>query len=340
MKRLRSLPLLVVATLATMSLGASSGLAAKSSTRAHAAGCVPATNIEAIIDDSGSMAATDPNTLRVKGLKLLINTLSSGTTLGAVEFGGNFFSSDTTPAADTVFAPEPVGPNATAMGNALDSKIHADNGGTDYNAAFAQSDHDNPAAQARIFLTDGGHDIGTYNNGHLVHRVPTYVISFGAGISSDDRARLQGIANDTGGVYYPQTDSSRLQSVMNSIGAALTCQTPPQSFTDNLQQGKSKTHGVAIGAHTRAVQIALTWASPQDKFSISHLRLVRHGRTIANAARVRALKVKRTTSATFIVLTVSRLSKGTLRFRVRATRIGSGSPKAVLTTQVRQSRKH
>ena len=101
-------------------------------TRAHAsAGCAPATNIEAIIDDSGSMAGTDPNTLRVKGLKLLINTLSTGTFLGAVEFGGGFFSS--TPSADTVFKPEPVGPNAAAMGAALDSKIKADNGSTDYN---------------------------------------------------------------------------------------------------------------------------------------------------------------------------------------------------------------
>src|SRR3954454_1841646 len=84
---------------------------------ARAAACVKASNIEAILDDSGSMSFTDPNTLRVKGLKLLINTLSSGTFLGAVEFGGSFDPS--TPAADTVFKPEPVGPNATAMGNAL-----------------------------------------------------------------------------------------------------------------------------------------------------------------------------------------------------------------------------
>src|SRR6478735_6067490 len=91
-----------------------------SAPRAHASACVKATNIEAIVDDSGSMAGTDPSTLRVKGLKLLINTLSSGTFLGAVEFGGGFFSS--TSSADTVFKPEPVGPNAAAMGAALDSK--------------------------------------------------------------------------------------------------------------------------------------------------------------------------------------------------------------------------
>ena len=336
MKGLRGLLLVIVVTgMIVAVVAVPSGASAP---RAHAAACTGATNIEAIIDDSGSMAVTDPDRLRIKGLKLLINTLSPHTLLGAVEFGGNFLSTETTPPADTVFPPEPVGPNAAAMGTALDSKVNANNGGTDYNAAFAQSDHDNPNAQARIFLTDGGHDIGTYNNGHLVHRVPTYVISFSLAISSADRARLQGIATDTGGTYYPQIDSSHLQSVMNSIGAALTCQTPPQSFTDQLKQGASKSHQVAVGAGTKSVQIALTWSSPLDRFTIGHLRLVRQGRTLAVAARVRTLKIKATKSATFTVLTVSRLSKGTLSFKVKATRVGSGQPKVTLTTQVRQSR--
>src|SRR5262249_28385754 len=90
-------------------------------------GCGPGGNIEAIIDDSGSMALTDSSTLRVKGLDLLINSLSPGTLLGAVEFGGTFFGSS--PSADTVFAPEAVGPNAAAMKAELESKIKADNGG-------------------------------------------------------------------------------------------------------------------------------------------------------------------------------------------------------------------
>ncbi len=312
---------------------------------AHASACVPATNIEAIIDDSGSMAVTDPGTLRVKGLKLLINTLSAGTTLGAVEFGGNFSSGESEegysgykppPASDTVFAPEAVGPNAAAMASALEAKIMADNGGTDYNAAFAQSDADNPGAQARIFLTDGGHDIGTYNNGHLTHKVPTYVIGFSSGISSsEDEARLKAIAAETGGNYYQLTDSSQLQSVMNSIGAAITCQTPPQSFTDKLKAGASKTHAVSIGGNTRSLQIALTWASPLNSFTISHFRITRHGRTLAVAARrPRHLKVTTTTSQTFTILKVSGLVKGRLSFKVRARTIGSGEPVVVLTTQV------
>jgi hypothetical protein len=311
---------------------------AKAPPRAHAAACVKATNIEAIIDDSGSMSGTDANTLRVKGLKLLINTLSSGTFLGAVEFGSTF--GGTTPSADTVFKPQAVGPNAATMGTALDQKVLADNGGTDYNAGFAQSDVDNPNANARIFLTDGEHNVGAYNNGHLTHKSPTYVIGFSPGaITTENQARLQQIATDTGGQYFPLNDSSQLQSVINGIGAAITCQTPPQAFTDQLAVGKSKSHTVSIGGKTKSIQIALTWASPQDAFTLSGLKLVSHGKTIAAGARRKPAKltVKTTTSPTFTVLKISRLKAGTLRFKVKATRVGSGAPQVTLTTQVSQS---
>ncbi|MBS1879526.1 MAG: hypothetical protein JST31_08435 [Actinobacteria bacterium] len=311
---------------------------------AAAASCTPKTNIEAIIDDSGSMAITDSNKLRVQGMDLLIDTLPASTTLGAVEFGSGFFEE---PSADSVFKPEPVGANAAAMKKALGVAIQANNGGTDYNAAFAASDAENPTAQARIFLTDGGHNVGEYNNGHLVHNVPTYVIGFSEGLAApEDQARLERIASETGGHYYPLSDSSQLQAVMNSIGAELTCQTPPRTFTDKLAQGKSKVHVVSVGGSTKTVQIALTWASPLDKFKLSGISLVQHGRPIAVAPRPsaktpkpRKLKIKRRGSSTFLVVEVGGLSKGNLKFKVQAVTIGSGEPQVTLTTQVGPKRK-
>jgi hypothetical protein len=306
---------------------------------ATASACSPASDIEAIVDDSGSMSITDANRLRVQAMNLLIDTLGPSTQLGAVEFGSGLFE---TPGADTLFPPEPVGPNAKAMAAALNEKIQADNGATDYNAGFAQSDADNPGATARIFLTDGGHDIGTYNEAHLVHNVPTYVIGFGGIAAGEDQARLQKIADDTGGKYFPLEDSAQLQAVMNSIGAALTCQTPPRQFTDLLGEGQSKVHSVAIGAATKSIQITLTWASPLDKFKLSGLRLIgAKGRLLAIAPR-RArkpakLKVSSSVSATFAVVKVSHLHKGRLSFAVKAAKIGSGQPKVSLTTQVGQS---
>jgi hypothetical protein len=322
---------LIAAGPAAPSSGAASPLAQTS------ASCKQATNIEAIVDDSGSMQITDENRLRVQAMNLLIDTLGKSTQLGAVEFGSGFLEH---PGADTLFPPQPVGPNASAMRTALDEKIHADNGATDYNAAFAQSDLDNPNADARIFLTDGGHDIGTYNEAHLTHNVPTYVIGFGGITSPEDQARLKKIAGDTHGSYFPLVDSSQLQSVMNSVSAALTCQTPPQLFTDKLGKGQSKLHSVSIGAATKSIQITLTWTSPLDKFKVSGLRLTGPKGLIAVASRAKKpskLKVSKTLSTTFTVLKVSHLHKGKLHFAVKATQVGSGAPKATLTTQVGQS---
>jgi hypothetical protein len=330
----KALSAAVVASLFAMAVATAGASAAPSASAA----CTPASDIEAIVDDSISMEFTDANRLRVQAMNLLIDTLGKGTTLGAVEFGSEGFE---TPAADTVFPPQPVGPNGNAMRTALDQKIHADNGATDYNAAFAQSDADNPAADARIFLTDGGHDVGTYNEGHTLHNVPTYVIGFGGIAAGEDQARLQKIATDTGGQYFPLKDSAQLQSVMNTIEAALTCQTPPRQFTDLLAKGQSKTHSIAIGAASKSVQITLTWTSPLDKFKLSGLRLVNKGHLLAVASRPgkkpAKLKVSRTLSSTFAVIKVSHLHKGQLSFAVKAATVGSGEPKVSLTTQVGQS---
>lgn len=298
------------------------------------AGCTAATNIEAIIDDSGSMAATDENKLRVQAMDLLINTLPAKTQLGAVEFGSSFLGSQ--PAADTVFPPEPVGPNAGMMRSALDSVINADNGSTDYNGAFAKADADNPTAQARIFLTDGGHNEGTYNEAHLAHKVPTYVIGFGTGLGlPEDQARLQKIAADTGGQLYQLEDNSQLQAVMNKIGAALTCQTPPREFNDLLKQGQSKIHTIAVGGSTKVLQIALSWISPLDKFKLGRLKLIAKGKVVAaGRPKIAKLKIRKTAGKTFLVAKVKGLRKGALRFSVTAAKIGSGEPKVNLTTQV------
>lgn len=289
--------------------------------------CTKATNIEAIIDDSISMEFTDADRLRVQAMNLLIDTLSPGTQLGAVEFGSAGYENNP-PAADTVFSPQPVGSGAAAMRTALDEKIRADNGATDYNAAFAQSDADNPAADARILLTDGGHDVGTYNEAHLVHNVRTYVIGFGGIAAGEDQERLKKIATDGGGHYFPIKDAAQLQAVMNTIEAALTCQTPPRQFIDLLGKGQSKTHSIAIGAKTKSIQITLTWTSALDKFKISGLKLINKGPK---------LKISRKVSSTFTVLQVSHLHKGRLNFKVRAAKVGSGEPKVSLTTQVSQS---
>jgi hypothetical protein len=249
------------------------------------------------------------------------------------------------PSADVVFPVEPVGANAAAMKSALDTKIQGDAGSTDYNAAFNTGRAADPGAQARIFLTDGGHNAGDYTDAHLnpapQAQTPTYVIGFGSGLTgTEDQQRLQKIADDTGGRFFPLADSSALQSVMNSIETTLTCQSAPKTFKDSLAQGKSKVHNVPLTRKAKSAQIALSWPSPLDTFRITGVRIIRGGKVVARAAKVRKLKVKVHKGSTFAVVKVTHLVKGKLHFAVKATKVGSGAPKVTLTTQVSQTRRH
>jgi von Willebrand factor type A domain len=335
----KALAALVLAGVLAAAVLAGTAGAAGTTTATASAACTPKTNIEAIIDDSGSMSVTDPNRLRVQAMDLLIKTLPTSTTLGAIEFGSGIEGIpgvfETIPAASTLFPPEPIVPNSAGMEASLNANINADDGATDYNAAFAKADADDPTSQARIFLTDGGHDEGTYNEAHLEHPVPTYVIGFSAGIGApEDRARLQKIAADTGGKVYELEDSSEVQAVVNSIGAELTCQTPPRQFTDELSEGKSKTHTITIGAKTHALRVTLTWAEPGDNFKLTGLRIKSHGKIVAAARPTTPKKLKVTTTAkssTFTVLNIAHLRPGTLSFTVKAAK-ASGTVK--VTTQV------
>jgi hypothetical protein len=333
---------LLSAVLVALLTAAFAATASAAPTAIGSATCTPKTNIEAIVDDSGSMVVTDPNRLRVGAMDLLIQTLPQSTTLGAVEFGSGIEGIpgvfEGNPGAYTLFPPEPIKPNSAAMQGALQANINADDGATDYNGAFAKADADDPASQARIFLTDGGHDEGTYNEAHLAHDVPTYVIGFGTAVGSpEDKARLKKIATDTGGKVYDLEDASQLQAVVNAIGAELTCTTPPRQFTDELTQGQSKTHTVTVGPKTQFLRVTLTWAEPGDNFKLTNLRIKSHGRIVA-AARPQKLpkpkKLKVTVAAkssTFTVLKVAHLTPGALQFAVKAAK-ASGPVK--VTTQV------
>lgn len=325
-----------VATLAS-ALALAPGATAEPTALA-AATCTPVSNIEAIIDDSASMSFTDQDRLRVSALQLLIDTPGNEkVTLGAVEFGGAFDPSE--PSAETIFAPQPIGPNTAAMKAALDQRVRADNGVTDYNAAFARAGADNPNAKARIFLTDGAHNVGDYANGHQ-GGPPTYVIGFSAATSGSDGARLQQIASDTGGRYFAQTDASNLQGVMNEIGTTLTCQSPPKTFRDAFTRaGDSKRHAVPLASRAKSAQLTLSWTSALDQFTVGQVRVVKRGRVVAVASRKRQLRLTTRRGATFLVVKVGNLTRGKLQFKVRATRVGSGAPSVNLTTQVTQSRR-
>jgi hypothetical protein len=308
---------------------ASAALAVCASLPAAAnAACIPKSNLEAIIDDSGSMSYSDPSDLRIRAMELLIDTQGNEKrTLGAVEFGSD---------AATLFGPGLIGQSAAAFKAALNAALVEDGGGTDYNAAFAAAGSHNPAATARIFLTDGEHTaFDPYANGHQ-GGPPTYVIGLGAGTpGGPSDTLLKQIASDTGGLYRRADDAGAMQAAMFDLNSAIACQTPPKRFSDTFTKvGHGEAHTVKVPSRINTAQFALTWTNSADAFTIGSFRIIRRGKVVARSAKVRKLKVSRRRGSTFSTVRVTGLVPGKLRFSVRATKLSSPGTPVSLTTQV------
>jgi hypothetical protein len=294
---------------------------------AATAACTAKTNLEAIVDDSGSMSYNDPSDLRIRAMELLIDTQGNEKrTLGAVEFGTD---------AAPLFGPGLIGQNAAAYKSALATALVEDGGGTDYNDAFAAAAAHNPNATARIFLTDGEHtDFLAYANGHA-GGPPVYVIGLGSVAGSPYDQLLSRIASETGGLYRRAADASAMQAAMFDMNSAIACQTPPKRFTDGFTKvGQTEAHTVKVPRRIDTAQFALTWANSLDRFTLTGLRIVRRGKVVARTAKVRKLKVSRRSGATFMTVRVRGLVPGKLRFAVKATRLATPGTEASLTTQV------
>jgi hypothetical protein len=323
-------PALVAASALTTAL-----FVAPASARLHAAACTPLSNVEAIIDDSGSMAVTDSNVLRGQAVKLIINAAPSSFTFGAVSFGD--------PDVHTLFPPGAVGANAAAMKASLAS-LNADDGGTNYGLGFNQAASDNPGRQANIFMTDGEN----FGDPVPLPQPPTYVIGFGdSNASPDNVAALQNIASSTGGQYYPQTSSAKLVSVVNGILAQILCQSQPQAFNDTFTKvGQTINHAVTIGGNTRSANFVVSYPTKDDQFSFAASLFV-HGKKVAASTakkhKVKKLKLTIQRSETFFTVHVRGLKRGKLKFKLKAKKLGlsidPSNPAGAVTTQFTPSRK-
>jgi hypothetical protein len=301
----------------------------------HAQACVPRTNVEAIVDDSLSMADTDPQRLRVQAMDLLVdNPFNAKLTLGAIEFFGE---------ALTLFDPQLVGQNRAAMKSAFDTRITNSDSATDYNAAFAAAGAHNPNANARIFLTDGGHLLqeGDYAEGHR-GGPPTHVIALASETylqpGSADEARLQRIAAETGGSFRRADEPVEIQQAATELTSRLNCLPQPASFTNTFTRtGQTKTRKLAVRSGVRSVTFTLSWADPNARFALVAPRVVRRGKTVAVASKPRRLSLTRRSGDTYLTVKLSGLVRGKLRYGVRAKQLGFSSSRVELTTQALRS---
>ncbi len=249
--------------------------------------CRPASNVQAIIDDSGSMRRSDPHRLRVSALTALIaSPASQGRTLGATSFGTR---------AWRLFSPAHIGARGSMMRSALERRIRANDGETNYNAAFASAKQQNPTADARIFLTDSGHNVGRYRNAHH-GGPPTYVVGLGRKLRGrEDRVQLQKIASSTGGRYYRSVDDSSLTPTLADIENRLNCQGVSRRVTSSFtREGVERTQTVSIAPTTQVIDVRVSWENPRDRFAVDEV-------TIQGPAGPAAPQgVQRTSGKTFV----------------------------------------
>ena len=338
---------------ALVSLAAIGGgsASAGSSNAAASAACTPANNIEAILDDSGSMDTSDPGKFRTKLVSAFANIGSNnGRIFGGIEFG-------TTP--NNLFGPATIPAVNQEMQNSF-LQVAANNDGTNYQEAWAGATGHNGAADARIFLTDG-----FPNEGGSPYPpqpfVKTYVIALGADFSTNIAAQalLNKIASDTGGpAPYFVTQAAAVQPIAADIAAQVACQQAPLTFTKTFtRQGEQVTYKFApLGGSSN---ILISWDSPTVVFDATKVNLIgklKGGGSASAAGKKKKVKVKVKAKAvaggTFATVDLKGLKKAKkalkkkakkkgrkvkklrVSFGVKASTFPSGTSPTVVTTQV------
>lgn len=187
-----------------------------------------------VIDSSGSMRWNDPLGLRKTASKNFIDALIEGDQVGVVDFDSNavLLSGLTTDFAA-----------AKAAVDRIDSS-----GGTNIGAGVAVAHNEiinngNPEhLRAEIVLTDG---VGSYSSSLTTQAVNENITMFTIGLGSGVNAGLlQGIADATGGEYFPVAQADDLPDVFSRIGGTL------DPFGDADEDGLLngwETNGMAVG---------------------------------------------------------------------------------------------
>jgi len=302
----------LVALLTALSAGGSA--AASPQVQPAAAGCTASNNVEAILDDSGSMSSSDPDNFRAKLMSAYLGLGGNqGKTLGAVKF-----SSD----ASVLFAPQAI--NAATrpvMESAFNLRL-VDEGGTDYDAGFTLGNTENPGATSRIFLSDGAP--GTDNDLHRTPPTKTFVVGLGVGSDVDAVQELTQIAAETGGPPPPFIeDAGPLQAAPGAITAGQNCKAL-LPFTNQFNH-TGQAFGHKFKAKGKSADILTSWPAIGDVIDIS----IRGGARKASIAKVR---VRKTRGATFVTLHVKGLKKGKkVKVKVKAKALPTPT---IATTQV------
>lgn len=279
--------------------------------------CNPATNIEAILDDSGSMIANDPIRARAQIIEILAKLPDNAAKqMAGLEFGTS---------ANALFPLVTIGSGLATIQGGL-NLIQADNGGTNYNAAFTLARTQNPNANARIFLSDGENTFNPYTNGHLNPKIKTYVV----GLGSFDPTILNKIVADTGGQLFSVATASDVLKVAMVLNSRLNCLTDPVTFTD-LFRSPNRLSATAVAAKGGGHKHAFRPDGSTASIVISHGTAGSVIRGVGFLQGKRRIRASVSRGSNYQLINLRGLKKGKVRFQVQAKKLAGPT---TATTQI------
>ena len=290
-------------------------------------------DLEAIVDLSGSMSGNDRQFRRKDALRLLLDLMGRGDRIGAVGFDDGFL-----PIFDLTTI------SGTAVINNLKTLVNQrviNSGGTNYNIGFQKALEalNAPGVNVQtpkgaIFLTDGGHNAGAYENLHLLfahnpsgRSWPVCVVQLGpaASFQPTDVARLQRIAAETGGEYRAAPTNAQLSSLyFRCFGRATGARTLANA-TLNFRQGQQRRFKRRIPRRLRVATFFVGWGDGTFDVTLIDPKKKRH------SARRPGRNTTFRKGSTYTLIRVRRPQGGAWTMLIRARRLAAGKDQAAVT---------
>ena len=293
-------------------------------------------DLAAIVNISGSMSGNDPSFRRRDAVQLLVNLAGQGDRVMATAFDD---------AASEIF------PRTTIAGEASKGPLKAlakkrivNAGGTDYNDGLAAAfntlaaDPLNPQVpKAAIFLTDGAHNSGDYDNAHLRFAFngtgqtwPICVVQLGSGFAAADTARLKRIASDTGGVFASTPSNTQLENLYFQCRGKSSGATTLLKRTSTFKIGQSRLFTRAVKKGQRQATFFVSFGA--GKYA---LQLKRPGGRILKRSIGKSVRLVR--GKTFAFFRIQKPKVGA--YTLRVTRLATGGPTDKATTTITVQKK-
>ena len=214
-----------------------------------------------VLDDSGSMASSDPASLRGAAAGTAIDALPDGTVVAASKFSDEPARLAAPTALD---ATNRDSLKAAIAGNLLSS------GGTDYDVAFTEAKAQLDAMtgvdkRAVVFLSDGEpNEPYTADQAIAAAGIPIFAVGFG----EVPPAELSAIASRSGGQAFALASAGEAQSIFTRVVSALTCDVQATSVSTTLEPGQTRKFPFRVDRGQRGFHGLVTWASGQLDVSL------------------------------------------------------------------------